>query len=262
MDFAKAFDKVSHRHLLYKLKFYGINDQITNWISSFLCFRSQYVTVDGSTSPKVPVTSGVPQGTVLGPILFLIYINDLPDYLSHSTLRLFADDSILYLEIDKPNDPTRLQHDLDAALRWESDWLMSFHPDKCNVLSVNRKRQSLAYDYKMHDHVLTKTTQSDYLGVTLQNDLKWNSHIHNVTNKSNRVLGMLRRHLWKAPPKTKELAVQALVRSRLSYCAPIWDPHTQSHINQIEMVQRRAARYVLGIYDPYASVSNMFTQLE
>ncbi len=99
MDFAKAFDKVPHKHLLYKLKFYGINCNAVNWISDFLADRTQTVVLEGEMSNKAPVTSGVPQGTVLGPILFLIYINDFPDYLQHSTLRLFADDSIIYKQI-------------------------------------------------------------------------------------------------------------------------------------------------------------------
>lgn len=262
MDFAKAFDKVSHRHLLYKLKFYGINDQITNWISSFLCFRTQYVTVCGSKSNQVPVTSGVPQGTVLGPILFLIYINDLPDYLKYSTLRLFADDSILYARIQSQSDSHKLQADLEAALCWEKDWLMQFHPDKCSVLSVSRGRSPKKHNYSMHGQILEQVSQAPYLGVTLQNDMKFGTHIQSTINKCNRSLGMLRRHLWHAPQKTKQLAYFALVRSRLDYCAPIWDPHLKTLAASLEMVQRRAARYVLNIHDPYASVSDMLNHLQ
>ena len=132
MDFAKAFDKFSHRRLLYKLKYYGIQTHTLNWIQAFLSDRTQTVVIDG-------VTSGVPQGTVLGPILFLIYINDFPEYLTHSKLRLFADDSIIYKEITCQDDCKKLQSDLDAAARWEADWLMAFHPDhhsKENILQT------------------------------------------------------------------------------------------------------------------------------
>jgi retron-type reverse transcriptase len=122
MDFAKAFDKISHRRLLYKLEYYGIQTHTLNWIQAFLSDRTQTVVIDG-------VTSGVPQGTVLCPILFLIYINDFPEYLTHSKLRLFADDSIIYKEITCQDDCKKLQSDLDAAARWEADWLMAFHPD-------------------------------------------------------------------------------------------------------------------------------------
>ncbi len=104
MDFAKAFDKVPHQHLLYKLKFYGITCNAHHWISDFLSDRTQTVVLEGEKSNTVPVTSGVPQGTVLGPILFLIYINDFADYTQHSTLRLFADDSVLDKEIHTLDD--------------------------------------------------------------------------------------------------------------------------------------------------------------
>ena len=163
MDFAKAFDKVPHRHLIYKLKYYGVTGHTLNWITDFLTDRTQTVVLEGEMSNKVPVTSGVTQGTVLGPILFLIYINDLPNYLQHSTLRLFADDSIIYKEIKNTNDCYKLQSDLEAAAKWEQDWLMHFHPDKCNIISITKKRNSLQFDYKLHSHILEKVNQAKYL---------------------------------------------------------------------------------------------------
>jgi hypothetical protein len=114
MDFAKAFDKVPHQRLLYKLKFYGIKNQTLNWISAFFNKnRTQTVVLDGESSDIAPVTSVVPQGTVLGPVLFLVYINDLPEYLKSS--QLFADDSIIYKTIKSQKDCDNLQEDLDAA---------------------------------------------------------------------------------------------------------------------------------------------------
>ena len=124
MDFAKAFDKVPHCRLLYKLKFYGIQKDILNWNKAFLSDRTQTVVINDTSSTSVPVTSDVPRGTVLGPILFLIYINDLPEYLTYSKLRLVADDSIIYREIKSHQDCQKLQHDLDDAAQWESDWLI------------------------------------------------------------------------------------------------------------------------------------------
>jgi hypothetical protein len=118
-----------------------------NWIQAFLTDRTQTVVIDGVTSNTVPVTSGVPRGTVLGPILFLIYINDFPEYLTHSKLRLFADDSIMYKEITCQDDCKKLQSDLDAAARWEADWLMAFHPDKCTVLTITQKKTPFKHDY-------------------------------------------------------------------------------------------------------------------
>ena len=152
MDFAKAFDKVPHRRLLYKLNYYGISGPTCtlHWISAFLTNRTQTLVIDGKSSSTVPVTSGVPQGTVLGPVLFLIDINDLSDYLTHSQLRLFANDSIIYMPIKSQHDCNKLQQDLDAAARWESDWLMAFHPDKCSVLSVTKEKQPIKHNYNVH----------------------------------------------------------------------------------------------------------------
>ena len=109
-------------------KYYSIQGNTLKWIQAFLSDRTQTVVIDGITSNTAPVTSGVPQGTVLGPILFLIYINDFPEYLEHSKLRLFADDSIIYREITCQQDCINLQKDLNAAADWEADWLMAFHP--------------------------------------------------------------------------------------------------------------------------------------
>ena len=261
MDFAKAFDKVPHRHLIYKLKYYGVTGHTLNWITDFLTDRTQTVVLEGEMSNKVPVTSGVPQGTVLGPILFLIYINDLPNYLQHSTLRLFADDSIIYKEIKNTNDCYKLQSDLEAAAKWEQDWLMHFHPDKCNIISITKKRNSLQFDYKLHSHILEKVNQAKYLGVTLQNNLKWDTHINNISNKANQTLGFLKRNLKIHSEKVKDHAYKALVRPKLEYSATVWDPYTTSQINQIEKVQRRAARFVSNSYHNTSSVTNMMQNL-
>jgi hypothetical protein len=184
MDFAKAFDKVSHRRLLYKLKYYGIQTHTLNWIRAFLTDRTQTVVIDGVTSNTVAVTSCVPQGTVLCPILFLLCINDFPEYLTHSKLRLFADDSIIYKEITCQDDCKKLQSDLDAAARWEADWLMAFHPDKCTVLTITQKKTPFKHDYILHNHILEPVTTAKYLGVTLQSNLNWNTHIDNIRGGS------------------------------------------------------------------------------
>ena len=261
MDFAKAFDKVPHQHLLYKLKYYGISCNAYDWISDFLTDRTQTVVLEGEMSSKAPVTSGVPQGTVLGPILFLIYINDFPEYLQHSTLRLFADDSIIYKEIKTINDAQNLQLDLDAACRWEKDWLMHFHPDKCNVISITQKRKPIHFTYKLHDHPLAKVEHSKYLGITLQSNLKWNKHINSITNKANQSLGFLKRNLKIKSSAVKSHAYKAFVRPKLEYASAVWDPHTRTQINQIEKVQRRAARYVTNRYHNTSSVTDMLQNL-
>jgi hypothetical protein len=133
MDFSKAFDKVSHILLLHKLEHYGIRGNINRWIVSFLYNRTHAVVVDGENSIHIDVESGVPQGSVLGPSLFLLYINDMPVGIK-STVRLFADDTIAYLTISSYKDSNDLQNNLEKLALWETKWKMSFHPDKCNVL--------------------------------------------------------------------------------------------------------------------------------
>ena len=133
MDFSKAFDKVSHNLLTHKLNYYGIQGKTNTWIHNFLSNRTQAVLLELETSDYIPVMSGFPQGSVLGPSLFLFYINDIPDGIT-STVRLFADDTIAYLTIKSNRDCTTLQNDLDKLIIWEQKWKMAFHPDKFYVL--------------------------------------------------------------------------------------------------------------------------------
>ena len=135
LDFSKAFDKVPHKRLASKLHHYGIRGRALSWIQSFLANRTQRVAVEGVMSDLAPVTSGVPQGTVLGPLLFLVYINDLPAQVK-SKARLFADDCLLYRQICSSDDTAALQRDLDSLQGWERDWHMAFNPDKCEVIRI------------------------------------------------------------------------------------------------------------------------------
>ena len=130
LDFAKAFDKVNHNKLIHKLKTHKVDMLTVEWIEAFLSNRSQIVVLDGTSSDSFPITSGVPQGSVLGPALFLLYINDLPDTID-SQVRLFADDTVLYRTIKSDTDHQRLQTDLDKLSDWAKAWDMQFHPDKC-----------------------------------------------------------------------------------------------------------------------------------
>ena len=151
--------------------------------------------LDGESSDIAPVTSGVPQGTVLGPVFFLVYINDLPEYLKFSQLRLFADDSIIYKTIKSQKDCDILQEDLDAAARWESDWLMAFHPDKCSVLTITNKKNPVKHNYLLHNHTLESVSSAKYLVITLQSDLKWTQHTNNIVANANKSLGFFKRNL-------------------------------------------------------------------
>jgi hypothetical protein len=263
MDFVKAFDKVPHKRLLYKLKYYGADTNTLNWIEDFLTLRTQTVILDGEKSEKIHVTSGVPQDTVLEPILFLVCINDFHEYIKHSTLRLFADDSILYKTIKDESDTHKLQEDLDAAVKWENDWLMQFHPDKCSVMHITTKKNPIHHKYVLHQHTLQIESSTKYLGVTIQSDLiKWNKHIDNISSTASKHLNFIKCNLKVNSKSVKEKAYTSLIRPKLEYSSYVWDPHTKSNISKLEMVQRRAARYTCNRFHNTSSVTNMLTELK
>ena len=195
---------VPHNSLLVKLSGYGIQDKTFDWTGSFLSDRSQRVVVEGEQSDPAPVTSGVPQGSVLGPILFLVFINDLPKAIN-SSCRLFADDTIVYREISSPTDSAALQHDLEALQCWEKRWGMSFNPSKCNTINITRKEDPLVTEYTLIDEPLENVKIASYLGIQISRDLSWHSHVAKVSAKKNKSLGFIRRNIRTSSKATKPL---------------------------------------------------------
>ena len=251
LHFAKAFDKVPHSRLLYKLDYYGVRGKTNTWIKAFLTDRKQQVLLEGTHSNRADVLSGVPQGTVLGPLLFLAYINDLPDSLRSSDARLFADDSLLYRTVNGAKDNALLQEDLSALEEWERIWQMSFNPSKCSVIRITtgrRKKKVYHSSYTLHGQKLEVVDSSKYLGVKVTSDLTWSSHIADVAGKANRSLGFLRRIFKQCTKEVKAATYSTMVRPVLDYASSVWDPHLQSDIKTLEQVQRRAARYVCNDY--------------
>ena len=261
LDFSKAFDKVPHKRLLNKCKFYGIRGAILEWIESFLDNRKQKVVLEGTTSDTTNVTSGVPQGTVIGPLLFLIYINDLPDAVQ-STSRLFADDCLLYRIIKNKHDSTMLQKDLDSLQRWANTWLMEFNTKKCEVLRVTRKRNPIKTNYELNGNTLAIVKSAKYLGLNISNDLSWDTHIKSITNKANNVTAFLRRNISTCPTTIKAKCYTTIVRPVVEYAAIVWDPILQKQKNAVEMVQRRAARFAVGDYRTTSSVTKAMEELK
>ena len=261
LDFAKAFDKVNHSLLIYKLQHYGIRGEVKEWIKDFLHQRQQTVVVDGAQSSPIPVKSGVPQGSVLGPCLFLCYINDLPDVVT-SASNLFADDTAIHNDIIKPTDGLILQKDLDALHEWEIMWDMSFHPDKCLVLRHCRSRTPIITSYSLHGQTLETVPSSKYLGAIVQDDGEWKEHINQLAAKGNKLLGFVRRNMKIDNKQAKEQAYKMIIRQPLEYASSIWDPHQQTDITKLENIQRRAARFVQGNFKQTSSVTAMINQLK
>ena len=225
------------------------------WIRAFLGSRSQRVVLDGEESESILVTSGIPQGSVLGPILFLIYINDLPDGI-FSKVRLFADDTALYLTIEGKGDGAALQQDLDRLSVWESMWDMEFNPSKCQVVQVSGSRRPINTIYMLHGQVLEAVTSAKYLEGDISSTLSWNSHID-----ANRSLGFIRHNIKTKMSKVRETAYNTLVRPQLEHASAVWDPHTKEQITQIEKVQHRPARWTVNNFDQQASVTKIIQEL-
>ena len=182
--------------LLHKLHQHGVKGNTLSWIKAFLTGRSQTVVLEGESSSEIPVNSGVPQGSVLGPLLFLLYINDLPENI-HSQVRLFADDKAICITINNHSDSDTLQQDLDTLQTWERLWDMDFNPSKCQVLHISKSRHPAQHIYMLHGQVL----EAMYLSVDISKDLSWNTH--RFSTNANRTLGFLKR---KSRLKTQQSA--------------------------------------------------------
>ena len=232
LDFSKAFDTVPHHHLMLKLSNYGITGFTHKWISSFLQDRMQRVVVGGEHFEWSRVVSGVPQGTVLGPLLFLLYINDLPENLS-STCRLFADDCVVYNTIRTPEDAQTLQNDLDRLSEWENLWHMKFNAKKCFLLRFSGSRSPVETKYNLGGSELEELSSHSYLGVEISKDLKWNTHIAKITSSANKTLNFIKRNLGSCTKDTKAAAYTALVRPTIEYCSSVWDPATKELIHEV-----------------------------
>lgn len=247
LDFEKAFDRVSHQKLLLKLQSILKNDLLLSWVEAYLSHRCQSVDIEGVRSSPQPVQSGIPQGSVLGPLFFLIFINDIADALPVK-IRLFADDCVLYQEVHSPADQALLNASLESIFQWCETWQMKINILKTVAMTITRKREPLKFTYCIKDHVLTSVDQFKYLGVIISSDLKWNQHIAYIQKKAMRSLGYLRRTLRKSTQEIKLLAYKTYVRPILEYASTVWDPYTKLNITKLENIQRKAIRFVYASY--------------
>ena len=237
-DFSKAFDSVPHRRLLYKLHQLGIRGQLLAWIRSFLTNRRQRTVLNGSKAAWRDVISGVPQGTILGPILFLLYVNDLPEIVT-STAKLFADDCKLYRNIFSIEDCDLLQADLDRLSEWSNKWLLFFNTSKCVVLRI---RASIQYTYFLNNEPLSVVGEQKDLGVIISSDLKPSKHISYICSKANQRIGMLKRCITDRSRETIHKFYKALIRPILETCSPAWSPWLKKDKDLLCDVQERCQK--------------------
>ena len=185
MDFRKAFDAVPHKRLIYKLQKYGIDGNLLLWIKDFLSQRTQYVKVNDSKSDVLPVISGVPQGSVLGPMLFVYYINDLPNSCAVNC-KIFADDTKAFTQIRNDNDILLLQNSIDSMFTWTQTWQLNFNAAKCKILHIGEKNPHHTYYIGQGNErgPLETTNLEKDLGVLVDSNLNFEEHIQAAINKS------------------------------------------------------------------------------
>ena len=246
LDFRKAFDSVPHNELLQKLKAVGISGNLWLFFKFYLLNRQQCVKVNNQYSDLLPVKSGIPQGSILGPILFLIYINDLPEQVLFSILFLFADDTKCFKSICDSHDYLQLQKDLNSLYSWSIRSNLLFSLTKILHMSF---KSTITTSYSIGTNIIPKTETHRDLGIILSSNLSWEPHYHHILGKAYKVLGLLRRTFSiNININCKKQLYISLVRSQLMFSSVLWKPHLIKHIQLLERIQRRATKYILNDY--------------
>ena len=250
LDLSKAFDKVPHQRLLIKLRKAGISGRLLSWMESFLLHRLQHVKVNGTFSKMKNVTSGVPQGSVLGPILFLIFINDLPNILSTCSSTIFADDTKLSMKVNTDHDVATFQNDLDMLAEWCKTWRLQFNADKCHILHLGKK--NFRNYYHLNGRLLTSVNEEKDLGVIISEDLAAEKNVGHCVKKANKVLGMIRRTFSYLNQSMVSQLYKVFVRPHLEYCQQACSPYLKKDQDKLEKVQRSATKLMQHMKDlPY-----------
>ena len=257
LDFAKAFDKVDHRLLLSKMKRMGFHEKIVRWIESFLTDRKQCVVLNGVSSTEAAIISGVPQGTVLGPLLFILFINDMKLCVTGSMIRFFADDTRILRHIYSVTDAEILQHDLDCVIRWAKSNNMALHEDKFELLIHKHCPQSTLFEHPFS--ILSQTYQVSSgnilypsrivkdLGVMIAADLSWTSHVSAIAQRGGKVAAWVLSAFRTRDRVTMLTLYKSLVRSHLEYCCPLWNSSKIADIQVLEGVQRTFTARIAGV---------------
>jgi Reverse transcriptase (RNA-dependent DNA polymerase)/Endonuclease-reverse transcriptase len=246
LDFAKAFDKVPHKRLLIKVQAKGISGKILDWLRAWLSNRTQHVSVGEEQSEESNVESGVPQGTVMGPPLFTIFIDDIDDVVKLVELLIkFADDNKGVKIIENSTDRDKLQETLDNLCRWAETWAMQFNIEKCKIMHVGRSNPG--YTYYMAGKELKSVDEETDVGVVIHKSLKPTKQCERAANTARAVLGLIQRNFHYRDRYVYMRLYKQYVRPHLEFSSPAWAPWTTREIDLIEAVQKKAVGMVAGL---------------
>ena len=246
-DFSKAFDRVWHRGLLFKLEKYGLTGNVLLWLKDYLSNRKQCVVVKNEKSSEVSIAAGVPQGSVLGPLLFLVYINDITDNLL-SVTRLFADDTALSFSSKNLRETeNHINYDLEQLSVWSKNWLMNFNPQKTETMIITNHELSFIPQFLFDNCSIPLVNQHKHLGVTISNDGKWNSHVNETISRVTKYISTLRKLKYVLSRKNLEKLYLVYVRPILEYACEVWDNCNITDVNKIENLQYEAGRIITGL---------------
>jgi ribonucleases P/MRP protein subunit RPP40 len=263
LDFSKAFDKISHPKLMQKLHAYGITGKVKNWIQSWLTNRKQYVSVNGAESEVETVTSGVPQGSVLGPLLFILFINDIDDTVAMiiDIIRKFADDTKLAKTVQTQEDADKLQECLNKLFKWSQDWSMEFNVKKCKVMHIGRRNQS--FNYYINGIELAKVEKERDIGVCVNSNLKPSKHCQESASKARAVLGQISRCFHFRDKVVFLRLYKQFVRPHLEFSSSVWSPWSLADVQMLEDVQKKAVNMISGLvsrsYEDRLAELNLWT---
>ena len=249
LDLKKAFDKVPHKRLLWKIKNYGgVGGKLLDWMKDYLSEREMRTVIRNKNSLWLKVTSGVPQGSVLGPVMFGVYVNDMVEGID-SHVNLFADDGKLMRRVKDMNDCRKLQEDLDKVGEWSKNWKMEFNSKKCKVMEFGRSKNRIHGQYKMNNVQLDKSGEEIDLGVTITENLTPDRHINKITGEVTNLLRRIKMAFSYIDGDMMRKLITSMVRPRLEYAATVWSPHTKKNIRKLERVQRAATKMVPELRD-------------
>lgn len=247
-DVSRAFDRVWHKGLLFKLEKCGISGSLLAWLRNYLQDRYQRVVLNGQMSSWELIMAGVPQGSVLGPLLFLIFINDITYAIQHCKIRLYADDTSLFIEVDdRVRAAEQLEEDLNALSSWANTWLVKFSPPKTESLIISNKRHLEEHPpIRMEGSVIQEVTHHKHVGVTLSRNLSWHEHICAIEKKARSVLVRLSQFKYTLDRRSLERVYMSNIRPIMEYADVVWAGGNHADLDKLDMVQKDAARVITG----------------